>query len=233
MKVLIYGATGMVGQGVLRECLRASDVELVQTVGRRETGIQHPKLREKVLADLADSRTIEPDLTGFDACYFCLGVSSVGMSEADYTRVTYDLTIGIATTLARLNPQMTFVYVSGAGTDSSERGRTMWARVKGRTENALQRLPFRAVYLFRPGAIEPLDGIRSKTRMYHMLYLMMKPLWPLLRVVLGDRLVTTADIGQAMLAVTTHGAPKAALEPRDLHAIAAIEARRGAIADAA
>jgi uncharacterized protein YbjT (DUF2867 family) len=233
MKVLIYGATGMVGQGVLGECLRASDVEVVQTVGRRESGIRHPKLREKVLANLADSRAIERDLTGFDACYFCLGVSSVGMSEADYTRVTYDLTLAIATTLARLNPQMTFVYVSGAGTDSSERGRTMWARVKGRTENALRRLPFRAVYLFRPGAIEPLDGIRSKTRLYRLSYVLMKPLWPLLRVVLGDKLVTTADIGQAMLAVATRGAPQAVLEARDLHAIAAAEARRGATADAA
>ncbi|WP_233836979.1 NAD-dependent epimerase/dehydratase family protein [Paraburkholderia sp. ZP32-5] len=233
MKVLIYGATGMVGQGVLRECLRARDVELVQTVGRRETGIEHPKLREKVLADLADSRTIEPDLSGFDACYFCLGVSSFGMSEADYTRVTYDLTLAIATTLARLNPRMTFVYVSGSGTDSSERGRTMWARVKGRTENALQRLPFRAVYLFRPGAIEPLEGIRSKTRMYHLVYMLTKPLWPLLRVVLGDRLVTTADVGRAMLAVTTRGAPKNVLEARDLHAIAADQARRDATVDAA
>jgi uncharacterized protein YbjT (DUF2867 family) len=233
MKVLIYGATGMVGQGVLRECLRASDVEFVQAVGRRESGIRHPKLREKVVQDPADSRTIERDLTGFDACFFCLGVSSLGMSEADYTRVTYDLTLAVATTLARLNPQMTFVYVSGAGTDSSERGRTMWARVKGRTENALQRLPLHAVYLFRPGAIEPLEGTRSKTRVYQLLYVTMKPLWPLLRVVLGDRLLTTADIGRAMLAVAGRGAATAVLEARDLHAIAAAEAVRATTADAA
>jgi uncharacterized protein YbjT (DUF2867 family) len=227
MKVLIYGATGMVGQGVLRECLEASDVELVRTVGRRETGVRHRKLSETVLQDPADSRAVERDLTGFDACFFCLGVSSVGMSEADYARVTYDLTMAVAAALARVNPRMTFVYVSGAGTDSSERGRTMWARVKGRTENALQRLPFRAVYLFRPGAIEPLDGIRSKTRLYHLLYRLMKPLWPLLRVVLGDRLVTTADVGLAMLAVARHGAATAVLEARDLHALAAAEAARG------
>lgn len=226
MKILIYGATGMVGQGVLGECLRASDVELVQTVGRRETGIRNEKLREKVLPDLADSRAIEAGLTGFDACFFCLGVSSVGMSEADYTRVTYDLTMAVAEPLARLNPQMTFVYVSGAGTDSHERSRSMWARVKGRTENALRRLPFKAVYLFRPGAIEPLDGIRSKTRMYRLAYVLMKPVWPVLRLVLGESLVTTADIGQAMLAVARHGADAAVLEPRDLHAIAVGEARR-------
>jgi uncharacterized protein YbjT (DUF2867 family) len=233
MKVLIYGATGMVGQGVLRECLRANDVELVQIVVRRPTGIQHPRLREKVLPDLSDSRAIESDLTGFDACFFCLGVSSAGMSEADYTRVTYDLTMAVAATLARLNSQMTFVYVSGAGTDSSEQGRTMWARVKGRTENALQHLPWRAAYLFRPGAIEPLEGIRSKTRVYDFAYRLMRPFWPLLRVVLGDRLVTTADMGQAMLAVARHGAPTRVLEARDLHAIAAAEATRAAAAGAA
>ncbi|WP_027794811.1 NAD-dependent epimerase/dehydratase family protein [Paraburkholderia acidipaludis] len=224
MKVLIYGATGMVGQGVLRECLRADDVELVRAVGRRETGLRHAKLRETLLPDLADSSAAESELTGFHACFFCLGVSSVGMSEADYSRVTYDLTMAIGGTLARLNPEMTFVYVSGAGTDSSERGRSMWARVKGRTENALQKLGFRAVYLFRPGAIEPLEGIRSKTRLYHALYWLMKPVWPLLRVALGDRLVTTADVGQAMLAVARHGAATAVLEAPALHALAKAEA---------
>ncbi|WP_321787465.1 NAD-dependent epimerase/dehydratase family protein [Paraburkholderia sp. J94] len=223
MKVLIYGATGMVGQGVLRECLRAADVEEVRVVGRRETGVRDPKLRETVLADLANpdaNHAVEAELTGYDACFFCLGVSSVGMSEVEYARVSYDLTMSVAGTLARLNPAMTFVYVSGAGTDSSEHGRSMWARVKGRTENALQRAGFRAVYLFRPGAIEPLDGIRSKTRLYHALYVLMKPLWPLLRVALGDKLVTTADMGQAMLAVARHGAPHAVLEARDIGAAA-------------
>ncbi|SDE26650.1 NAD(P)H-binding protein [Paraburkholderia lycopersici] len=224
MKVLIYGATGMVGQGVLRECLRADDVELVRAVGRRETGVRHAKLCETLLPDLADSRAAESELTGFDACFFCLGVSSVGMSEADYSRVTYDLTMAIAGTLARLNPEMTFVYVSGAGTDSGGRGRSMWARVKGRTENALRQSGFRAVYLFRPGAIEPLEGIRSKTRLYHVLYVLMKPAWPLLRAALGDRLVTTADVGQAMLAVARRGAATAVLEARELHALARAEA---------
>ena len=145
MKVLIFGATGMVGQGVLRECLRAPDVEVVQTVGRTRTGQLDPRLNELIQPDLMDYRTVEDSLTGFDACFFCLGVSSAGLQEAEYARLTYDLTLAAAQTLARLNPQMTFVYVSGAGTDSTEHGRTMWARVKGRTENALLRLPFKAV----------------------------------------------------------------------------------------
>jgi hypothetical protein len=151
MKVLIFGATGMVGQGVLRECLRARDVEVVQTVGRTRCGQVDPRLVEVIQPDMMDYRAVEASLEGFDACFFCLGVSSAGMREAEYTRLTYDLTMAAAQTLARLNPQMTFVYVSGANTDSTERGRSMWARVKGRTENALQLLPFKAVYLFRPG----------------------------------------------------------------------------------
>src|SRR6266511_2511608 len=163
MRILLFGATGMVGQGVLRECLRAAGVELVQTVGRTATGQRRSKLREVVHGNLLDYRAIESELRNFDACFFCLGVSSVGLKEAEYTRLTYDLTLAAAETLARLNPQMTFVYVSGAGTDSSERGRSTWARVKGRTENALLRVPFKAVYLFRPGFIQPLHGIRSKT----------------------------------------------------------------------
>ena len=154
MNVLIFGATGMVGQGVLRECLLAGDVERVTAVGRTPTGIQHAKLRDLRVPDLMDYRSVEADLRGFDACFFCLGVSSAGMDEARYTRLTYDLTLAAAEVLARLNPQMTFVYVSGVGTDSTERGSIMWARVKGRTENALRRLPFKGVYLFRPSVIQ-------------------------------------------------------------------------------
>jgi uncharacterized protein YbjT (DUF2867 family) len=163
MRVLVFGATGMIGQGVLRECLLAPDVESVAAIGRTATGIAHPKLRDIVHRDLVDYRAIESQLSGFDACFFCLGVTSAGMSEEDYTRIAYDITIAAAETLARLNPQMTFVYVSGVGTDSTERGRTMWARVKGRTENALLRLPFRGAYMFRPGFIEPRFGVKSRT----------------------------------------------------------------------
>ncbi|MGA7649334.1 MAG: NAD(P)H-binding protein, partial [Thermoplasmata archaeon] len=164
MKVILFGATGMVGQGVLRECLLDPQVESVLSVGRSATGQQHPKLHEVVRGSLADLASIEDQLRGYDACFFCLGMSSAGMSEDDYRRVTHDLTVAAGQTLARLDPWMTFIYVSGAGTDSTEHGRSMWARVKGRTENELLRMPFRAAYMFRPGVIRPLHGIRSKTR---------------------------------------------------------------------
>jgi uncharacterized protein YbjT (DUF2867 family) len=164
MNLLLFGATGMVGQGVLRECLLDPNVQLVEPVGRSATGAQHPKLREIVNQDLLHYESIEAQLTGFDACFFCLGVSSTGMTETDYERVTFGITMAAAEVLCRLNPQMTFIYVSGAGTDSSEQGRTMWARVKGRTENALLRLPFTAAYMFRPGIIQPLDGYDPRRR---------------------------------------------------------------------
>ncbi|WP_429407205.1 epimerase [Paraburkholderia sp. GAS82] len=220
MRVLLFGATGMVGQGVLRECLRAQDVESVQTVGRSPTGQLDPRLTEIVHPDMMDYRTIEASLQGFDACFFCLGVSSFGMKEADYTRLTYDLTLAAARTLARLNPQMTFIYVSGSGTDSSEQGRSMWARVKGKTENALKSLPFRAVYLFRPGVIEPLHGIQSKTRMYRLIYPALKPVMALMRVLAPKQIVTTEEMGLAMLALARRGVPdRAVLGPAEIGAL--------------
>ena len=217
MKVLIFGATGMVGQGVLRECLLDPEVELAVTVGRTATGAQDAKLREIVLADMKNYTEIEDQLAGFDACFFCLGVSSSGMKEADYARVTYDLTLAAAETLSRVNPQMTFIYVSGQGTDSSERGRTMWARVKGRTENALLRLPLKT-YMFRPGMIEPLDGIKSKTPAYRLLYKICGPLLPALRWTFPNQVLSTREIGQAMLAVAKRGYEKQILETRDIRA---------------
>ncbi len=220
MRVLLFGATGMVGQGVLRECLQDPEVHLVQTVGRTATGAQTPKLREIVHQDLFHYDAIEPSLSGFDACFFCLGVSSAGMAEAEYERLTYGITVAAAEVLSRLNPRMTFVYVSGAGTDSSEQGRSMWARVKGRTENALLRLPFGAAYMFRPGMIEPLDGIRSKTSSYRILYTFTKPLLPLLRLAFPNYVLTTRQIGQAMLAVTKRGYSKRILESTDIRAAA-------------
>jgi uncharacterized protein YbjT (DUF2867 family) len=219
MKILIFGATGMVGQGALRECLLADDVTLVQTVGRTATGQQHPKLRELVQHDLFDYSSIEADLENFDACFFCIGVTSSGMDEAQYTRLTHDLTLAAAQVLARLNPQMTFVYVSGAGADSSETGRTMWARVRGRLENALQRLPFKAVYVFRPGIIQPLHGIRSKTGSYRWFYTLSRPLLPLLRALMPDTVLSTEIMGRAMLAAARQGAPKAVLEAVDISAL--------------
>jgi uncharacterized protein YbjT (DUF2867 family) len=220
VNVLLFGATGMVGQGVLRECLQAADVSLVQAVGRTATGQQHPKLREIVRSSLTDFSDIEPQLHNFDACFFCLGISSAGLNEAQYTQVTYDLTLAAAKTLVRLNPQMIFVYVSGAGTDSTEKGRSMWARVKGRTENALRRLPFKGVYIFRPGVIQPLDGIRSQTGSYRVLYALLKPLLPILRALFPLQIVTTRSIGQAMLVVARNGAAQAVLETRDIATVA-------------
>jgi uncharacterized protein YbjT (DUF2867 family) len=217
MKVLLFGATGMVGQGVLRECLQDPGVELVTAVGRSATGVQNPKLIEIQHADLANYSGIEDRLRGFDACFFTLGVSSAGMKEADYDRVTYGFTLAAAETLSRLNPGMAFIYVSGAGTDSTEHGRTMWARVKGRTENALLRLPLNA-YMFRPGVIQPLDGIRSKTASYRVLYALTKPLLPLLRWAMLNQILTTREIGQAMLNLARRGYPKRILEVRDIRA---------------
>ncbi len=218
MNAIVFGATGMVGQGVLRECLLDPDVRRVLTIGRSATGQHHEKLREIVHADLFDLSPIESELKGFDACFFCLGVSAAGMSEAEYSRITYDMTLAVAKTLARLNPGMTFIYVSGAGTDSSERGRTMWARVKGRTENALLALPLEAV-MFRPGLIQPMHGIRSKTKLYRMFYAISGPLFPILKRLFPRSVMTTEQLGKAMIKVAREGAPKRVLEAADIIAI--------------
>lgn len=208
----------MVGQGVLRECLLAENVERVLTVGRSTTGQHHTKLIELEHSDLFDYTAIETELQNYDACFFCLGVSAAGLTEAEYCRLNHDLPLSAARTLARLNPQMTFIYVSGAGTDSTESGRIMWARVKGKTENDLLRLPFKAVHLFRPGIIQPLHGARSRTALYRFFYTIFKPLFPLLRAMLPNEILTTESIGQAMLTVASQGADKAALEARDINA---------------
>jgi uncharacterized protein YbjT (DUF2867 family) len=219
VNVLLFGGTGMVGQGVLRECLLDPGVTLVKTVGRNATGFEHLKLREVVHQDLWNYSSIETELSGFDGCLFCLGVSSAGMTEADYERVTYGVTMAAAETLSRRNPQMTFIYVSGAGTDSSEHGRVMWARVKGKTENALLRLPFKAAYMFRPGFIEPLHGVTSKTASYRLLYALSKPLLPVLRRVFPSYILTTEQIGRAMIEVVRYGATKGVLETKDIRAV--------------
>ena len=218
MKVLVFGATGMVGQGVLLECLRDPEVELAVTIGRTATGLHNPKLSEIIHPDLRDYTTIASQLAGFNACFFRLGVSSAGMAEAAYQRITYQFTLAAAGELARVHPGSTFIYISGAGTDSSEHGRTMWARVKGQTENALLRLPLSA-YMFRPGIIVPLDGIRSKTPAYRILYSILGPFLPLLRRVFPKAVVTTREIGQAMLIVAKHGYAKHILEVADIRAV--------------
>jgi len=181
MKVIVFGATGMVGQGVLRACLLDPRVTQVTAVGRAPVGQKHDKLADLVHANLHDYSAMQSRLAGFDACFFCLGVSSAGMDEAAYTRITYDLTLAAAKALLAANTGMTFIYVSGASTDSSEKGRAMWARVKGRTENALLAMGFKTAYMFRPGAIQPMHGIKSRTTMYRVFYAVMWPLMPLLR----------------------------------------------------
>jgi len=220
MNVLVFGATGMVGQGVLREALLDPGVTRVVTVGRRATGVQSPKLRELVQANLFHLESIEADLTGFDACFYCLGVTSVGMSEADYTRITYDLTMAVAETLARLNPQMTFIFLSGAGADGSEQRRLMWSRVKGRAENGVARLPFKAAYTFRPGIIQPRYGNTARTGWFRAIYMAADPLLSALRWIAPSFVLTTDQIGLAMLEVVRRGAPKGVLEAADISSIA-------------
>ncbi len=216
MKVILFGASGMVGQGVLRECLLDPEIDSVLSIGRTGSGLNAPKLRDIVRKDLFNLSDIENVLHPYDACLFCLGVSSAGMNEQDYRRITYDLTLSVAQTLAKLNPNMTFIYVSGTGTDSSEKGRTMWARVKGATENALLRLPFKAAYMFRPGFIQPLDGIKSKTKLYSAVYAVVRPLYPLIRAIAPDYATTTQELAQAMIGVAEHGYSKPVLEGKDI-----------------
>lgn len=219
MKVIIFGATGMVGQGVLRECLLDPEVERVLLVVRTPTGERHDKIREIVHQDFYDFTSIEAELRGYDACFFTLGVTSVGRSEEDYRRVTYDITLAAATVLSALNPDLTFVYVSGTGTDNTERGRVMWARVKGATENALLGLPFNA-YMFHPGIVYSVHGEKSKTRWYRVVHTVTSPVSPLLLRLLPGVLVTTEQVGQAMLTVARHGWPNSFLSNRDLAAAA-------------
>lgn len=216
MKILLFGATGMIGQGVLRECLADAGVESVVTIGRSATGAKHGKLREIVHADLLDYSGMEAELSGFDACYYCLGVSSAGMSEADYERITYSMAVAAGEALRRWNPEMVFVFVSGTGADSTEQGPVMWARVKGRTENALLGMGFRDCYVFRPAGVEAMHGERSKARASRIGYALARPFLPLLRWLLPRYLVTTEQIGRAMLRLTRQGAPKKLLESADI-----------------
>jgi len=217
MKVILFGATGMVGQGVLRECLLDASVESVLAVGRSPGGQHHAKLSEILHDNFFDFATIESELAGHDACFFCLGVSSLGMDEARYRHLTYDITLAAARTLSRLNPDMVFIYVTGQGTDSTEQGRLMWARVKGKTENDLRKLPFRAAYMFRPAGIQPLHGIRSKTTWVQAIYVVAGPLLSLLNHVAPNYMTTTEQVGRAMIKVARDGYPKPVLESEDIN----------------
>ena len=217
MRVILFGATGMVGQGVLRECLLDPGVERVLAVGRTATPQREEKLHDLVVANFLDFSAVERELSGYDACFFCLGITSAGMTEADYRRVTYDFALAAAQTLVRINPEMTFIFVSGAGADSTGRGRVMWARVKGQTENALLALPFKGVYVFRPAAIQPLHGIRSKTSWINAAYAVLGPLYPVFKRLVPDYVTTTEQVGRAMLVVARRGAPKRVLENADIN----------------
>lgn len=217
LKVILFGATGMVGQGVLRECLLDPDVEHVLAVGRSATGQRNAKLEELRHDNFLDFSAIESRLSGYDACFFCLGVTSIGLTEERYRHLTYDITMAAATTLAKLNPQMVFVYVTGRGADSTERGSVMWGRIKGKTENDLLKLPFKAAYMFRPAGIQPLHGIRSKTTWYQVAYVVAAPLLTLLNKVAPKYMTTTEQVGRAMLAVARHGYPKPLLESEDIN----------------
>jgi uncharacterized protein YbjT (DUF2867 family) len=222
MKIVLFGATGMVGQGVLRECLSDPEVEHVLAVVRPGPAgelSEHEKLRVLRHEDFYDYSKITDELAGYDACLFCLGVSSAGMKQAAYERITYDLTLAAAEALLQRNPKMKFLYVSGAGTDSSEKGRSMWARVKGRTENSLMRLPSGGAYMFRPGFIQPRHGVRSKTRLYRVVYAILGPLFPLWKLIIPRWVTTTDTVGRVMVRVAKQGAPKPVLENRDINAL--------------
>lgn len=216
IRCLITGVTGMVGEGVLHECLSHPDVESIVVVNRKPCGITHPKLTEIIHQDFHHIEALASQLQGLNACYFCLGVSSVGKSEAEFTSLTYDLTLHMAEHLSAWNPEMVFCYVSGSGTDSSEKGRVMWARVKGKTENDLMKLPFLRAYMFRPGYIHPTKGLKNT----HSYYKYMSWLYPVLKPLLPNHLLTLQDIGYAMIHAVTRGTPKQVLEVRDLVALA-------------
>ena len=212
IKAILFGATGMVGEGVLHVIINHADVEKVLVVGRRPCGVTHPKLKELLHNDFFDYSAMEEQLKGYNACYFCLGVSSLGMSEKEYTRISHDLTLSAAAVLSRLNPDMTFCYVSGTGTDSTEQGRVMWARVKGRTENDLIKLPFKATYLFRPAFIRPTKGLRNA----HALSTATGLLYPVWRILVPRYVCTLEELGYAMIRASMQGCPKQILENTDI-----------------
>ena len=219
LKVIITGATGMIGEGVLYECLHHPEVERVLVITRSSTGYSHPKLTEIIHNDFSDISSLGDRLNGYNACYFCLGVTSVGRNETDYTRLTYTLTLNFAKTLAGHNPEMTFCYISGAGTDSTEKGRTMWARVKGKTENDLMKLPFKQVYNFRPGGIEPFLPLRP-TQTYYKTYKYLKTIFVLMKLIAPGMVITLKDLAAAMINSTLIGYHTNVLEMKDMKVLA-------------
>jgi hypothetical protein len=216
IRAIVTGTTGMVGEGVLHECLQHPQVESVLIINRKPLGLSHPKLKEIIHKDFLDFSAIENQLSSYNACYFCLGVSSVGMKEPEYTKMTHDLTLHVAQTLSKLNPDMTFCYISGSGTDSSEKGKSMWARVKGKTENDLMKLPFKQVFAFRPGYMHPTKGLKNVLKGYKYLGW----LYPIGSTLTPNFFSTLKDVGLAMINVTLHGYSSKIIEVKDINAIA-------------
>ena len=212
IKAIILGTTGMVGEGVLNECLLHPNVESVLVINRKPCEVKHEKLKEIIHKDLLDLSSLEDQLGGYNACYFCAGVSSVGKKEDEYTRITYDLTLNFANTLVKLNPDMSFCYVSGVGTDSTEKGRSMWARVKGKTENDLLKLPFKDAFMFRAGYIQPTKGLKNTYKMYKVF----APIYPIIKLIFSKYVTTLREIGLAMINVTLYGSEKKVLECKDI-----------------
>ncbi len=218
IKPIITGSTGLVGKGLLLECLDNDNVESVLVINRNSVGIEHPKLKEIICPDLFNLSTLEPELEGYDTCFFCLGISSIGIKEEKYRHITYDLTLNFARALLKISKAFTFCYISGAGTDSSEKGRIMWARVKGKTENDLLKLPFKSAYMFRTALIMPKRGIKSRTKSYNVIYTLTKPLYPLLKKF--PKIVTnTTILSRAMIYVATNGYSKKIIENTDINSM--------------
>ena len=216
IKTIITGSTGMVGEGVLYQCLKHPNVESVLVINRNPCGVKHDKLKEIIHKDFFDLSQIESQLSGYNACFFCAGVSSIGKKEEEYKRITYDLTMNFAKTLLKLNPEMVFTYISGVGTDSTEKGKSMWARVKGKTENDLLKLPFKAAYMFRPGYIHPTKGLKNTYKIYKVL----APFYPIWKILFPKYIVTLEEIGKAMINVVLKGSEKKILECVDIRKIA-------------
>ena len=216
MNIIVTGATGMVGKGVLLECLDHESVEKVLVIGRNPVDVTHPKLEQLIQNDFSDFSTVKEQLAGFDACFLCMGISSVGMKENDYKKITYDYTLALARELVTLNPEMTITYVSGEGTDSSEKGRVMWARVKGKTENDLIKLGFKQAFMFRPGFIIPLRGIKSRTKAYQFMYDYFMWLVRLFKTVAPNAVVNTTQVGKAMINCAMHGYNSIIIKPKDI-----------------
>jgi uncharacterized protein YbjT (DUF2867 family) len=219
LKAIITGATGMVGEGVLHECLKHSDVESVLVVNRKPCGIEHPKLKELIVQDFMDLSLIENELGGYNACFFCAGVSSIGKNEEEYKKITYDLTLNFAKTLLKQNDEISFCYVSGVGTDSSEKGKSMWTRVKGKTENDLLNLPFKSAFMFRPGYIQPIKGLKNTYKIYKIL----SPLYPILKKLFPKYVNTLNEIGLAMINVVRFNYDKKIVGCVDIRKYAEIE----------